>query len=99
MVSGVPAITPLSPKDKKKWRPDKLPGLEKQADEFKKSVDGKEKTSAIAASLTIKLRPVYLSIRSAAKPMVTDRTLDGDIREVRRLIEQDALTGPRPRQP
>jgi histidine ammonia-lyase len=91
VTSEVPATTPLSDEDKKIWRPSDLPGLQRQADDFKLAVENQSGT--IAVSLAEGLREAYLAIRGAAKPMVSDRALDGDVRKVRELIAKGELVG------
>lgn len=45
----------------------------------------------VAARLGSGTRRAYLQVREAAPPMLTDRTLDGDIRAVRRGVEEGAF--------
>lgn len=46
-----------------------------------------EKRQGIAAQLGKGTRRVYLDVREAVAPLLTDRTLDGDIRAIRKVIE------------
>ncbi|HYC88086.1 MAG TPA: histidine ammonia-lyase [Thermoanaerobaculia bacterium] len=57
---------------------------EAQARQFEEAVDGK--ANNIATQLGRGTRELYLKVREAARPVVYDRPLDGDIRAVRRVI-------------
>jgi histidine ammonia-lyase len=57
---------------------------EAQARQFEEAVDGK--ANNIATQLGRGTRELYLKVREAARPVLYDRPLDGDIRAVRRVI-------------
>jgi histidine ammonia-lyase len=57
---------------------------EAQARQFEEAVDGK--ANNIATQLGRGTRELYLKVRAAARPVVYDRPLDGDIRAVRLVI-------------
>jgi hypothetical protein len=50
-----------------------------------------ENRPAIAARLGGGSRAVYLAVRDAAEPLLEDRPLEGDIRAVRRRLEDGSL--------
>jgi histidine ammonia-lyase len=50
-----------------------------------------ENRSEIASRLGAGTRAAYLAVRSAAEPMVADRPLDGDLRALRRRLEDHSL--------
>ncbi len=52
-----------------------------------------EKRAEIAGQLGRGTGAAYLAIRGAAGPMLADRTLDDDIRNVRRLLEYSTIAG------
>lgn len=80
---GIPA-TSLTEKERSTYRPADPKAAEAQKEEFNTRVDGHAAT--IAASIAPPLRPVYLSIRDVAQPMLFDRPLNEDISAVRDLI-------------
>jgi hypothetical protein len=51
-----------------------------------------ERRATIAASLGEGTRRAYLAIRELARPMLVDRTLDGDIRAVRLAVEEGRVS-------
>ncbi|HYI13173.1 MAG TPA: histidine ammonia-lyase [Thermoanaerobaculia bacterium] len=57
---------------------------ETQARQFEEAV--KDKAGNIATQLGQGTRELYLKVRAAAKPVLYDRPLDGDIRAVRKVI-------------
>ena len=57
---------------------------EEQARQFEEAV--KDRANNIATQLGRGTRELYLRVRAAARPVFTDRPLDGDIRAVRRVI-------------
>ncbi len=59
---------------------------EAEAEEFAART-APEHRAAIARQLGRGTGAAYLAIRGAAEPMLADRTLDGDIRNVRQLVE------------
>ncbi|MCZ6698880.1 MAG: aromatic amino acid lyase [Planctomycetota bacterium] len=52
---------------------------------------GPGKRKAIADALGCGTAAAYLAVRSAAEPMVADRSIDGDIQAVRRLVEDGSI--------
>ncbi len=63
---------------------------EREAAEFAARTEPAHRAE-IAAHLGRGTGVAYLAVRAAAPPMLTDRTLDGDIRSVRSLVESRAL--------
>jgi histidine ammonia-lyase len=61
-----------------------LTHAEAQARQFEEAVDGR--AANIASQLGHGTRELYLRVRQAARPVVRDRPLDGDIRAVRLVI-------------
>jgi histidine ammonia-lyase len=57
---------------------------EAQAKQFEEAVN--DRAANIATQLGTGTREVYLRVRAAARPVVKDRPLDGDIRAVRNLV-------------
>jgi histidine ammonia-lyase len=62
-----------------------LAHAEAQARQFEEAVNGR--ANNIATQLGRGTRELYLAVRAAARPVVYDRPLDGDIRAVRNVIE------------
>ena len=84
----------LLPDEQIPYRPQELEDLDKQSKRFKAEVEGKHES--IAEGLAPTIRPIYLSVRTHAKPMLSDRALDEDIRSIRESIEHGELRGPTP---
>jgi histidine ammonia-lyase len=62
---------------------------EEQAEAFRAAVSGR--ATAIAASLGKGTARAYLAVRSVAEPVLYDRPLSDDLRNVRRLIEDERI--------
>jgi histidine ammonia-lyase len=84
----------LLPDEQTPYRPQELEDLDTQSKRFKAEVEGKHQS--IAEGLAPAIRPIYLSVRTHAKPMLSDRALDEDIRSLRESIEHGELRGPTP---
>jgi histidine ammonia-lyase len=84
----------LSPEEKTPYRPETLDALGEQAKRFAAEVGGEDKPATIAAGLAPAIRAPYKTLRTHAKPMLRDRALDADIRQIRQSIEHGDLRGP-----
>jgi histidine ammonia-lyase len=89
-VMNVPA-SKLEHEEKKTYRPETLDDLKTQAKRF---AAGVKKRDWIAEQLAKNIQPIYRAVREHAKPMLEDRALDEDMRNVRRAIEKGMLRGP-----
>ena len=86
----MPAKTTASAKNKPEPA-DPVAAANAQRDQFIANVDGKAAT--IAKSIAPHLRPTYLRIREAARPVLLDRPLNDDISAVRDLIAGGDIGG------
>ena len=78
-------IQPIQPATQPSWEES-----EREAAEFAARTEPARRAE-IAAHLGRGTGAAYLAVREAAPPMLTDRTLDGDIRRVRSLVESRSL--------
>jgi histidine ammonia-lyase len=81
---------PLAPFSSHPAAPPSWQESEREAAEFAARTEPAHR-GEIAAHLGHGTGAAYLAVRAAAPPMLTDRTLDGDIRRVRGLVESRSL--------
>jgi histidine ammonia-lyase len=85
----IPARGGLDEKELRRYRPDDVDAAKTQADAFQTRVAGNAET--LAKSIAPALQPFYLAVRRVSPPLIFDRPLDEDIRNVRDLIASGAI--------